>query len=159
MDAGLAALLSAAVGALGTGGAALATGLLGRGQARTQLGAEHVRLLREPQRAAYVAFAQCFQEVHTLHSEAAKSASEMTQAEEPDRSRLLNAADEAYARAGERLHGELSRRRLPARRCVTKLGAGHRCRVLAGWMRVKWWPLKGVERVSDFSRHQSRLVL
>ncbi|MCX5332591.1 MULTISPECIES: hypothetical protein [unclassified Streptomyces] len=44
--------LGAAVGALGTGGAALATGLSGRGQARTQLRAEHVRLLREPRRAA-----------------------------------------------------------------------------------------------------------
>ncbi|MFD1828558.1 hypothetical protein ACFSJS_02620 [Streptomyces desertarenae] len=110
MDAGLAALLGAAVGALGTGGAALATGLLGRGQARTQLRAEHVRLLREPRRSAYVAFAQCFQEVHALHSEAVKSASEVMEAEEPDRSRLLDAADEAYARAGERLHGELQLR-------------------------------------------------
>jgi hypothetical protein len=34
----------------------------------------------------------------------------VTEAAEPDRSRLLHAADEAYARAGERLHGELQLR-------------------------------------------------
>ncbi|MDN3026433.1 hypothetical protein [Streptomyces sp. S.PB5] len=123
MDAGLAALLGAAVGALGTGGAAAVTGLLGRGQARTQLRAEHVRLLREPRRSAYVAFAQCFQEVHALHSEAARSAASAavtgTEAEAgtaagtagPDRDRLLTLAEEAYARAGERLHGELQSRK------------------------------------------------
>jgi hypothetical protein len=110
MDAGVAALLGAAVGALGTGGAAVVTGLLGRGQARTQLRAEHVRLLREPRRAAYVAFAQCFQEVHALHTEAAKSSSDATDATEPDRSRLLSGAEEAYARAGERLYGEFQLR-------------------------------------------------
>ena len=109
MDAGLAALLGAAVGALGTGGAALVTGFLGRGQARMQLRAEHARLLREPRRSAYVAFAQCFQEVHALHAAAAKSASAATEAGEPDRGRLLREADGAYEQAGERLHGRLQR--------------------------------------------------
>ncbi|MFJ3671536.1 hypothetical protein ACIPSE_34245 [Streptomyces sp. NPDC090106] len=110
MDAGLAALLGAAVGALGTGCAAVVTGFLGRGQVRTQLRAEHLRLLREPRRAAYVAFAQCFQEVHALHSEAAQSAAGSTDADERDRGGLLDAAERAYAQAGERLHGELQLR-------------------------------------------------
>ncbi|WP_143144993.1 hypothetical protein [Streptomyces humi] len=107
MDAGLAALLGAAVGALGTGGAALVSGVLGRGQARMQLRAEHARLLREPRRSAYVAFVECFQEVHALHSEAARSAAAAMEAAEPERATLLSDADTAYARAGERLHGRL----------------------------------------------------
>ncbi|MFF5001532.1 hypothetical protein ACFY3G_01780 [Streptomyces phaeochromogenes] len=110
MDAGLAALLGAAVGTLGTSGAALVTGFLGRGQARMQLRAEHARLLREPRRSAYVAFSQCFQEVHALHAEAAKSASAAAEAGEPDRGRLLRDANSAYVRAGERLYGELQQR-------------------------------------------------
>ena len=110
MDAGLAALLGAAVGALGTGGATLVTGFLGRGQARMQLRAEHARLLREPRRSAYVAFTQCFHEVHALHAEAAKAASAAVEAGEADRGRLLRDADDAYVRAGERLRGELQQR-------------------------------------------------
>lgn len=110
MDAGLAALLGAAVGALGTGGAAVVSGFLGRGQARMQLRAEHARLLREPRRSAYVAFAQGFQEVHALHTEAAKSASAAVEAEEPDRSRLLSDAHGAYTQAGDRLYGEFQQR-------------------------------------------------
>lgn len=98
MDAGLAALLGAAVGTLGTGAAALVTGLLGRGQTRMQLRAEHARLLRELRRSAYVAFTQCFQEVHALHTEAAISASAEAEAEagERDRGRLLCDADGSY---------------------------------------------------------------
>lgn len=107
MDAGLAAVLGAAVGALGTGGAAVVTGLLGRGQARTQLRAEHARLLRESRRSAYVSFAQSFQEVLALHAKVAQSASAAVEAEEPDRSRLLSDADGAYTQAGEQLHSEL----------------------------------------------------
>jgi hypothetical protein len=110
MDAGLAAVLGAAVGALGTGGAALLTGLLGRGQARTQLRAEHVRLLREPRRSAYVAFAQSFQEVQALHAEAFKSASAAAGTAEPDRSTLLDEADRLYAQAGDKLYGEFQQR-------------------------------------------------
>ncbi|MGA5506211.1 hypothetical protein [Streptomyces umbrinus] len=110
MDAGLAALLGAAIGSLGTGAAALVTGLLGRGQTRMQLRAEHARLLREPRRSAYVAFTQCFQEVHALHTEAAISASAAAEAGEPDRGRLLRDAGGTYERAGERLHGELQQR-------------------------------------------------
>ncbi|QIJ61192.1 hypothetical protein [Streptomyces sp. JB150] len=103
----MAALLGAIVGALGTGGAAFVTGSLGRGQARMQLRAEHVRLLREPRRSAYVAYAECFQEAHALHTEALKCASAAADAQEPDRGRLLRDADSAYVRAGERLHGRL----------------------------------------------------
>ncbi|MFI1488652.1 hypothetical protein [Streptomyces sp. NPDC020747] len=73
-----------------------------------QLRAEHARLLREPRRSAYVAFTECFQEVHALHTEAAISVS--AEAGEPDRGRLLRDADGAYERAGELLHGELQQR-------------------------------------------------
>ncbi|MEV0222169.1 hypothetical protein [Streptomyces sp. NPDC050704] len=75
-----------------------------------QLRAEHALLLREPRRSAYVAFTQCFHEVHALHAEAAKAASAVAEAGEPDRGRLLRDADDAYERAGERLHGELQQR-------------------------------------------------
>lgn len=109
MDAGLAALLGAAVGTLGTGGAAVVTGLLGRSQARMQLQAEHARLLREPRRSAYVAFALCYQEVNALHMKAVKLASAAVDSVDPDRIRLLDDADDAYAQAGERLHGDLQR--------------------------------------------------
>lgn len=56
-----------------------------------------------------MAFAQCFQETHTLHAEAAKSAAEAVP-EDPVRGGLLRDAHEAYDQAGERLHGELQQR-------------------------------------------------
>jgi hypothetical protein len=58
MDAGLAAVLGAAVGAIGTGGAGIGAALLARSQARSQLQAEHTRIIREPRKAAYIALAE-----------------------------------------------------------------------------------------------------
>ncbi|MER5549456.1 hypothetical protein ABT072_45430 [Streptomyces sp. NPDC002589] len=58
MDAGFAAVLGAAVGALGTGSAAIGAAVLARSQARAQLAAEHARIIREPRKAAYAAFAE-----------------------------------------------------------------------------------------------------
>ncbi|GAA4991787.1 hypothetical protein [Streptomyces hyderabadensis] len=64
MDAGLAAVLGAAVGAVGTGGAGVIAALLARSQARSQILAEHVRLIREPRKATYVAFVEACREEH-----------------------------------------------------------------------------------------------
>ncbi|MFJ7293595.1 hypothetical protein [Streptomyces collinus] len=58
MDAGLAAVLGAAVGALGTGGAAITAAVITKSQARLQLRAEYARSLREPRKVAYVALAE-----------------------------------------------------------------------------------------------------
>ncbi|MEU3333755.1 hypothetical protein [Streptomyces sp. NPDC006668] len=60
MDSGLAAVLGATVGALGTGGAAVVAAMFARSQLRMQIRAEHRRSLRDPRKAAYVAFAECW---------------------------------------------------------------------------------------------------
>jgi hypothetical protein len=57
MDQGLAAILGATVGAVGTGGVGLIAALLTRSQHRTQIRAEHLRLIREPRKGSYVAYA------------------------------------------------------------------------------------------------------
>ncbi|GGN67111.1 hypothetical protein GCM10011579_039250 [Streptomyces albiflavescens] len=64
MDAGLAAVLGAAVGAIGTGGAGIGGALLARSQARSQLQAEHARIIREPRKAAYIALAEAILKDH-----------------------------------------------------------------------------------------------
>jgi hypothetical protein len=64
MDAGLAAVLGAAVGTIGTGGAAAITSLVNRSQSRMQLEAEHKRILLEPRRNTYIAFTEHFKKVH-----------------------------------------------------------------------------------------------
>ncbi|MFF7935581.1 hypothetical protein [Streptomyces sp. NPDC007940] len=69
MDAGLAAVLGATVGAVGTGGAGIVAALLARSQARSQLHAEHARIIREPRRAAYVAFTEVALKDHNRLSE------------------------------------------------------------------------------------------
>ncbi|MFI8850360.1 hypothetical protein ACIGW3_09245 [Streptomyces sp. NPDC053499] len=67
MDSGIAAILGAAVGALGSGGAAFVTGLWGArttqrqleaqdAQARRQLRVEHIRERREPRSTVYADF-------------------------------------------------------------------------------------------------------
>ncbi|MFH8657250.1 hypothetical protein [Streptomyces afghaniensis] len=70
MDAGLAAVLGATVGAAGTGGAGVIAAFLARSQARSQMRAEHVRLTREPRKAAYVAFIEACQKEHDRLTEA-----------------------------------------------------------------------------------------
>jgi len=109
MDSGLAAVLGAAVGALGTGGATIVTGLLGRAQARMQLKAEHVRILREPRRAAYSAFAECLQRIYALHAIEGQFAATAAGAEGLQREESLQEARRAYQQAGDLFHGELQR--------------------------------------------------
>ncbi|WP_331758147.1 hypothetical protein [Streptomyces anulatus] len=58
MDSGLAAVLGATVGALGTGATGPAAALLARSTARHQVQAENMRALRESRRATYLAFAE-----------------------------------------------------------------------------------------------------
>ncbi|MGW4272702.1 hypothetical protein [Streptomyces similanensis] len=58
MNAGLAAVLGAMVGALGTGATGLAAALLSRNTARHQVKAESMRALRDSRRATYLAFAE-----------------------------------------------------------------------------------------------------
>lgn len=58
MDAGLAAVLGATVGAVGTGGASIVAALLSRSQTLMQVRAEHLRALREPRKGTYAAFAE-----------------------------------------------------------------------------------------------------
>ncbi|MFI1253307.1 hypothetical protein ACH4U6_05785 [Streptomyces netropsis] len=69
MDAGIAAVLGAAVGAIGTGGAGVAAALIGRSQSRQQIQAESLRLLREPRKTVYVAYAEaCRRQLEVLSS-------------------------------------------------------------------------------------------
>lgn len=70
MDAGLAALLGAVVGAIGTGGAGVTAALLARSQARMQVLAEHARLIREPRKNAYIAYITACLAEHDRLSEA-----------------------------------------------------------------------------------------
>jgi hypothetical protein len=58
MDAGIAAVLGAMVGALGTGGAGITAALLAKSQVRMQLKAEHARMIREPRKQAYASYAE-----------------------------------------------------------------------------------------------------
>ncbi|WP_435228263.1 hypothetical protein [Streptomyces sp. Tue6028] len=97
MDAGLAAVLGAAVGAIGTGGAGIGAALLARSQARSQLKAEHARSLREPRRVAYMAFAETMVEDQNALSTATSHLQVVARNEHPGaREELLNRAREAY---------------------------------------------------------------
>ncbi|MFE6104723.1 hypothetical protein ACFVQ4_32895 [Streptomyces laurentii] len=58
MDAGLAAVLGATVGALGTAAAGATAALLSRSTARHQVRTEALRALRESRRATYVSYAK-----------------------------------------------------------------------------------------------------
>ncbi|MEY9994237.1 hypothetical protein ABIE67_006269 [Streptomyces sp. V4I8] len=70
MDAGFAAVLGAAVGAIGTGGAGITAALLARSQTKLQLRAEHVRMIREPRKVTYVAYTEVARKLHDFMSEA-----------------------------------------------------------------------------------------
>ncbi|GAA0950079.1 hypothetical protein GCM10009576_081480 [Streptomyces rhizosphaericus] len=86
------------------------TGLLGRAQARMQLKAEHVRVLREPRRAAYSAFAECLQQIRTLHDAiGSQLAAAAAGAEDLQREESLQEALRVYQQAGDLFHGELQR--------------------------------------------------
>ncbi|WP_327672700.1 MULTISPECIES: hypothetical protein [unclassified Streptomyces] len=66
MDSGLAAVLGATVGAVGTGGAGVVAALLARSQSRSLIRAEHARLIREPRKEEYAAYAEASK--HQLQS-------------------------------------------------------------------------------------------
>ncbi|WP_314175707.1 hypothetical protein [Streptomyces winkii] len=70
MDSGLAAVLGATVGAVGTGGAGIIAALLARSQTRSQLTAEYARFIREPRKAAYTAYAEASFRAHNRLAEA-----------------------------------------------------------------------------------------
>ncbi|MET9912939.1 hypothetical protein ABZZ74_40245 [Streptomyces sp. NPDC006476] len=70
MDSGIAAVLGAAVGAAGTVAAGLVSGWASRSTTRLQLRAEHVRLLREPRRSAYLRYAERYHAIYGQLSDA-----------------------------------------------------------------------------------------
>lgn len=109
MDAGLAAVLGAIVGAIGSSGAAITTSILGRGQARMQMRAEHVRMLREPRRNSYIAFAECSQQVVELCGTARQCATTASVEEGPQRADRLREAVDAYKQASDLFYGELQK--------------------------------------------------
>jgi hypothetical protein len=102
MDAGLAAVLGATVGAIGTGGASIAAGFFTRSQVRMQIRAETARMVREPRKTAYVAYAEAFLKVMAGLDDSLISvqiASEEEQAE--SRTELGQEAEEEYEGAIE----------------------------------------------------------
>ncbi|MBT2389930.1 hypothetical protein J7E87_10975 [Streptomyces sp. ISL-1] len=69
MDAGLAAILGALVGAIGTGGAGIIVALIARSQSRLQLEVETARGLREPRKSIFVAYSEgCREQYEELQS-------------------------------------------------------------------------------------------
>ncbi|MYW47917.1 hypothetical protein [Streptomyces sp. SID161] len=97
MDAGLAAVLGATVGAAGTGGAGIVAALLARSQARSQLQAEHARIIREPRRAAYAGFAEVALKDHKQLSKAVNNLLVAAQTIPPhSREEFLTAAQQLY---------------------------------------------------------------
>ncbi|MFD3582629.1 hypothetical protein [Streptomyces sp. NPDC058683] len=88
MDAGIAAVLGATVGALGTGGAGVVAALLTKSQARMQIQAEHARMLREPRKQAYASYAEAAKKDYERLTEA-RIALEVAAAHEPSRENQL----------------------------------------------------------------------
>ncbi|WP_158973114.1 hypothetical protein [Streptomyces griseus] len=101
MDSGLAAVLGATVGAVGTGGAAAIAALLGRSQTRMQLRADLQKSLREPRRAAYVAYAEGFRNSFELYQDA-KRQLELALEFPDSRSECLEGTRRLYGQAFER---------------------------------------------------------
>ncbi|MGW3570293.1 hypothetical protein ACWDSL_41605 [Streptomyces sp. NPDC000941] len=104
MDSGVAAVLGAVVGAAGTGGAAIIAALLARSQARLQVQADYVRMLREPRKAAYVAYVEAHEGVNELLHRAFVLLHRDPEIPDPDlRAQRLeeaeNAFDEAHGKA------------------------------------------------------------
>lgn len=97
MDAGLAAVLGAVVGAVGTGGAGVVAALLARSQARFQLQAEHARIIREPRKAAYTSYAEALLRDHGRLTDA-KSGLTVAARHEPSepRSEILRVARQKW---------------------------------------------------------------
>ncbi|WP_411090056.1 hypothetical protein [Streptomyces sp. 061-3] len=96
MDAGLAAVLGATVGALGTGGAGIITALFSRSQARLQIRAEHARLLREPRKATYVVYAAAARKLYETLDDAETELSSWSTDNLDEREEALRIATEMY---------------------------------------------------------------
>ncbi|MEU8032616.1 hypothetical protein AB0C13_28935 [Streptomyces sp. NPDC049099] len=114
MDAGLAAVLGAAVGAAGTGGAGVIAALLARSQARSQILAEHVRLIREPRKATYVAFIEACRDEHDRLGKACQlldlhlnSPNSAASEERYERARTLYEASDEARRALKHLEAQV----------------------------------------------------
>ncbi|MFJ2023369.1 hypothetical protein ACIODW_06060 [Streptomyces sp. NPDC087897] len=102
MDAGIAAVLGAVVGALGTGGAGVIAALLAKSQVRMQIQAEHARMIREPRKQAYASYAESAKKDYERLSEARLSL-ELAAQYESRREELLTKIggliDESYEHA------------------------------------------------------------
>ncbi|MET9763423.1 hypothetical protein ABZ016_31000 [Streptomyces sp. NPDC006372] len=96
MDAGLAAVLGATVGAVGTGGAGIVAALLTRSQARSQLSAEYARFIREPRKTAYTAYAEAALRDHSLLTDAGMSLTLAEGAEGARKAEHITQARAAY---------------------------------------------------------------
>lgn len=101
MDAGVAAVLGAAVGAIGTGGAGAIAALSSRSQARLQLRAEHTRMVREPRKSTYVAYAEMSKKAYDYITAAERKIKIMSQVSIAAADELIEQAREAYDTATE----------------------------------------------------------
>ncbi|TPQ18594.1 hypothetical protein [Streptomyces sporangiiformans] len=109
MDAGLAAVLGATVGAVGTGGAGIVAALLARSQGRSQLSAEYARFIREQRKAAYTAYTAAVLKEHERLNDASTHLEMAAHAEGDDRAEAVGAARTEY-RAVQDEWGDLERR-------------------------------------------------
>ncbi|MER5386858.1 hypothetical protein ABT040_42620 [Streptomyces sp. NPDC002688] len=109
MDAGLAAVLGATVGAVGTGGAGIVAALLARSQGRSQLSAEYARFIREQRKAAYTAYMETVLKEHERLRDASAHLQMAAHAEGDDRAEAVRAAWPEY-RAVQEQWADLERR-------------------------------------------------
>lgn len=100
MDAGLAAVLGAAVGAVGTGGAGIVAALLTRSQTRSQLSAEYARFIREPRKTAYTAYVEAVLRDHDTLSDAVTLLALAAENEGPGKADRITSARTAYEAVG-----------------------------------------------------------
>ncbi|MET8098444.1 hypothetical protein ABZV29_18445 [Streptomyces sp. NPDC005236] len=102
MDSGTAAVLGAAVGAVGTGAAGVVTALFARSQARFQITAEHARISREPRKATYVAYAEISQRIYDKIHMAENELGLIESSQQPEEQQYyIDAARVLYAEAEE----------------------------------------------------------
>ncbi|MEU7581247.1 hypothetical protein AB0B50_27005 [Streptomyces sp. NPDC041068] len=99
MDAGLAAVLGAAVGAIGASATALISGALGRSQTRLQLRAEGDRIVDEHRRSSYRDLFECTETTRAHLGEARSSLSQMFDDEAPVPGDQMAVADVLQERA------------------------------------------------------------
>ncbi|MEU9196709.1 hypothetical protein [Streptomyces hundungensis] len=109
MDAGLAAVLGATVGAVGTGGAGIVAALLARAQGRSQLSAEYARFIRDQRKAAYAAYTEATLKERERLNTASTHLQMAAHAEGDDRAQEIEAARREY-RAVQEEWGVVERR-------------------------------------------------